>query len=87
MSDVIADNVNGSIGAARQGVLNHAFGALWPHRTDDDLAATDFLFDPQSLFQRIPVRLVYFKREIGFLDPCRVFVDAQNRVFVRDLLH
>ena len=86
MSDVIAYYMNGAIGAARQRIFDDALRTLRPHRADDNFAAC-LLLDAQSFFKRIAIRLVYFKREIGFFDPRRVFVDSQDRVLVRDLLH
>ena len=84
--DIVSDDVNRAISAAGQSIFDYTLGALWSHRHDDDFAAGLFL-DAQPFFERITVRLVHFKREIRFLDPGRVFIDSQNRVFVCDLLH
>src|SRR5215471_5049629 len=86
MNRHFAQNVNGPIGAASQRILDHALRPRWPHRNYDYFTA-HLLFDPQGFFERIAVRFVYFELQVRFLDPGRVFVDAQDRVFVRDLLH
>ena len=84
--NLVANHMNCAIGAARQRVFDHALRALWPHRNDHDFAAHFFL-DAQRFFERIAIRLVHFERQIGFFDPGEIFIDAQDRVLVRDLLH
>ena len=68
MGDIVTDNVDCAIRAARQGVFDYALGALRTHRTNHDFAP-DLFLDAQGLFQRITVRLVYFKREVSFFNP------------------
>ena len=43
--------------------------------------------DPQGFFESVPIGLVDLERKVSFLDPGGIFVDSQNRVLVRDLLH
>ena len=68
MSKIVANDVNGAIGSARQCVLDYTLGALWSHRTDDHFAA-QFLSHPQGFFERISVRLVNLEGKIAFCNP------------------
>ena len=86
MRKIVANNVNRAISAARQRIFDHALDALRAHRTNDDFAA-ELFSHAQRFFERVAVRLVDLKGKIALFNPGRVFVDSQDRVFVRDLLH
>ncbi len=77
--------VDGAIRAFRDGFPQHLLGAGWP--AGDDHYFTLMLFPlPQSLFQRVGIRLVDLVRDL-FADPGARFVELERCVFLRHLLH
>ncbi len=77
--------MDAAFGAFGESFLDGLLGALRPHRNGNNLAAMLFL-QAQRLFEREAVRLVRFKSDVGFANPCAAIGDGQGRVFRGNLL-
>src|SRR6266550_6057415 len=86
MGKIVTGDMNSTVCPSGESILDDAFHSLRSHRTDNYLAA-QFFSHAQRLFEGVAVRLADLEGKIAFFNPGFIFTYAQNRVFIRDLLH
>ena len=77
-------DMDAAFGALGQRFLDGLLRALRPHRNGHHFAAVLFL-QAQRFFEREAVRLVRFKSDVGFANPCAAIGDGQAAHLSREL--
>ena len=83
--EFVVGNVNAAVGALGESFLDGLLGALRTHRNRDDFAAVLFL-QAQRFFERVGIRLVGFKSDVGFANPRAAIDNRERRIFGGNLL-
>ena len=83
--EFVVGDVDAALGALGESFLDGLLGALRAHRDRHDFAAVLFL-QAQRFFERVGVRLVGFKSDVGFANPRAAIGNRERRIFRGNLL-